>query len=321
MHTGHISVTVDSFDRIELSANVQRRPGGANSFLSLGNDSQRFTNESFVCIELEEQRLGPLTPISARIVRKDECHSNFLEHKKIEPSPPGTALPTHFCQAPDCKGKEIVATDKTGRNARGPELTLLDHDARGTTSGKHSIRHTGRRATARSPFQRPTPARVMHAHKKCLRGVNGGAYTFPIAETTAIRASRLDQIQADNRHQAVFFRPAFARLLQWRALAEGTPSGVPASCIAGPRTPKPCACHPIFAEGLAGFRSADTGGRTMRQAPARSEQTSLPNTLTQIVNDALRAAAVESTPNGAIDTLADALIRLASIARAEVSHG
>jgi hypothetical protein len=53
----------------------------------------------------------------------------------------------------------------------------------------------------------------------------------------------------------------------------------------------------------------------MRHIPARPAQQQSP---IEIIRDALRAAAVESTPNGAIDTLADALIRLADLARAEV---
>lgn len=55
-------------------------------------------------------------------------------------------------------------------------------------------------------------------------------------------------------------------------------------------------------------------------ASAGSSRVSLPNGLASLVNNALRAAAVESTPNGAIDTLADALVRLAAIACAEVRH-
>ncbi|AXE91786.1 hypothetical protein CUJ90_04925 [Paraburkholderia terricola] len=47
----------------------------------------------------------------------------------------------------------------------------------------------------------------------------------------------------------------------------------------------------------------------------------LPQNLTQIINCALHAAALEPTPNGAIDVLGAALVRLAEIARAEVSHG
>ena len=111
--------------------------------------------------------------------------------------------------------------------------------------------------------------------KFSLTPPDSSAYSSIVAETEVTRASRLDQIQADNRQPAVFFCPyAFARLLQWRALAEGTPSGVPASCIAGPRTLKPCACHPRFAALLAGLETADTGGRTMlRHIPARPEQT------------------------------------------------
>jgi hypothetical protein len=52
------------------------------------------------------------------------------------------------------------------------------------------------------------------------------------------------------------------------------------------------------------------GGCTVRQIPAGSEQS---QTLKQIIRNALRGAANESTPNGAIDVLGDALTRLAKI--------
>jgi hypothetical protein len=48
----------------------------------------------------------------------------------------------------------------------------------------------------------------------------------------------------------------------------------------------------------------------MRQADARSEQS---QSFQKIIRDALRGAAVESTPNGAIDVLGDALTRLAKL--------
>ncbi|KHK58185.1 hypothetical protein PI86_11035 [Burkholderia sp. A9] len=58
----------------------------------------------------------------------------------------------------------------------------------------------------------------------------------------------------------------------------------------------------------------------MRQAPARPEQTQFPNTLTQIVNHALRDAATAPTVYDALDVCGDALRRLAEFARAEVRH-
>ncbi|MBW9107767.1 hypothetical protein [Paraburkholderia phenoliruptrix] len=57
----------------------------------------------------------------------------------------------------------------------------------------------------------------------------------------------------------------------------------------------------------------------MRQALARPEQTESP---IQIINRALRDAALSDRPNDAIDTLATALAALATLARAEGrSHG
>ena len=156
--------------------------------------------------------------------------------------------------------------------------------------------------------------------KNLLTPVNRRRYSGGVAETEVTRASRLDQIQADNRQPAVFFCPyAFARLLQWRALAEGTPSGVPASCIAGPRTPKPCACHPCFAASLAGFDTADTGGRTMlRHIPARFEQSSFPQFLSDKVSIAIRSAALAPDLASALDIAGAALVDIATIARGEV---
>lgn len=143
-------------------------------------------------------------------------------------------------------------------------------------------------------------------------------YTFGVPETTGARASRLDSSVADNRQLAVFFRPyAFARLLQWRALAEGTPSGVPVSTDAGPRTPKPCACHHRFAAVMAGFETAVCGGRTMRHIPARPEQA---ESLLEIIRSALRGAATAPTAFDALDVCGDALRRLSEIAGAEADH-
>lgn len=45
-----------------------------------------------------------------------------------------------------------------------------------------------------------------------------------------------------------------------------------------------------------------------------------PQSLTVFVNRALHDASLASTPNGAIDTLADALIRLAALAQNEVRY-
>ncbi|MCX4156144.1 MULTISPECIES: hypothetical protein [Paraburkholderia] len=117
--------------------------------------------------------------------------------------------------------------------------------------------------------------------KKALQAVNPGAYTFHIAQTTAIRAWPLDSSMADDRQPAVFFRPyAFARPFQWRALAEGTPSGVPVPMDAGRPTPKPCARHLPLGRWMAGFETVH-GGRIMRRIVARPEQALLPNILTQ----------------------------------------
>lgn len=45
------------------------------------------------------------------------------------------------------------------------------------------------------------------------------------------------------------------------------------------------------------------------------------STAIEIIRRALRAAALSERPNDAIDVLGDALLNLAELARAEVSHG
>lgn len=56
----------------------------------------------------------------------------------------------------------------------------------------------------------------------------------------------------------------------------------------------------------------------MRHAPARPEQTETP---IQIINRALRDAALAPTVFDALDCCADALLLLAELSRAEVAHG
>ncbi|NHH80708.1 hypothetical protein DRA46_02805 [Burkholderia gladioli] len=114
-------------------------------------------------------------------------------------------------------------------------------------------------------------------HEIFLFFLSGGAYTFIVTKTNVIRASRLDSSVADNRLPAVFFCPvASARLHQWRALAKGTPSGVPVSTDAGPRTPKPCARHHRIAAMMAGFQPMSVEAVMRANALARPEQTRSP---------------------------------------------
>ncbi|SAK42979.1 hypothetical protein AWB76_00491 [Caballeronia temeraria] len=102
-----------------------------------------------------------------------------------------------------------------------------------------------------------------------------------------------------------------------RAVA-GEPSGSPVPCVPGTPTP-PCARPPQLALG-SGF-STRTQEATMRaNDSARSEQTQSPLHI-QIINRALRDAALAPSANDALDCCAEALLHLAEIARAEVSHG
>ncbi len=59
----------------------------------------------------------------------------------------------------------------------------------------------------------------------------------------------------------------------------------------------------------------------MRHIPACPEPASVPQTLTATINRALHDAALASTPNAAIDLLADALLAMAVLAHpVEASH-
>jgi hypothetical protein len=56
----------------------------------------------------------------------------------------------------------------------------------------------------------------------------------------------------------------------------------------------------------------------MRHAQTRPDQTTLPNTLTQLVNEALRAAALAPTYIDALDITGRALKSIAELARVEL---
>ncbi len=120
---------------------------------------------------------------------------------------------------------------------------------------------------------------------------------------------------ADRRY---FFVRSHAFAFNGRALA-GERSRSPVSYVTGTPTPS-CAWPPQLALG-ARFVELDIGGNAMRPAnSARSEQiqTSLQ---VQIINRALRDAALAPSANDALDCCAEALLHLAEIARAEVTHG
>jgi len=57
----------------------------------------------------------------------------------------------------------------------------------------------------------------------------------------------------------------------------------------------------------------------LRHVPARSEQTSFPNTLTKVISDALREAAIAPTLSEALDCAGAALCSIANLARIEPS--
>jgi len=120
---------------------------------------------------------------------------------------------------------------------------------------------------------------------------------------------------ADRRY---FFVRSHAFAFYGRALA-GERSRSPVSFCAGLST-LPSAWPPRLTAG-ARFVEPAKGGRTMRLAiPARPEQTQSPLQI-QIINRALRDAALAPSANDALDCCAEALLHLAEIARAEVTHG
>jgi hypothetical protein len=99
------------------------------------------------------------------------------------------------------------------------------------------------------------------------------SYTFNVPETAGNLDWRPEQIQADNRRTAVFFRPLALCRLQWSGLGGGV------LALAGflyRRYANPAMC-PATPIGV-GSRviQPDTGGRTMRHISARSEQTQFP---------------------------------------------
>ncbi len=120
---------------------------------------------------------------------------------------------------------------------------------------------------------------------------------------------------ADRRY---FFVRCHAFAFNGRALV-GERSRSPVSLYAGTPTLS-CAWPPQLALG-ARFVEPVQGGLSMRPAiPARSEQRQSLLQI-QIINRALRDAALAPSANEALDCCADALLHLAELARAEVAHG
>lgn len=155
----------------------------------------------------------------------------------------------------------------------------------------------------------------MWIHKKALQLVNSGAYTFPVAETTATRIGVRQDSVADNRHSAVFFRPYTLPLLQWSGLSEGALAHAGSH---GRRYANLALC-PATPIGVGGrVRQPVRGGRTMlRHTPARPEQPQFSNFLTDKVSAALRSAALAPSLASALDIAGAALVDIAAIARNE----
>jgi hypothetical protein len=116
---------------------------------------------------------------------------------------------------------------------------------------------------------------------------------------------------ADNRRVRFFYiRRIIARALQWVG-HDGDTFGYAGSYFPV-RQPCHVPAHPIWRWEAGVYHTA--GGRIMRHIFARPEPVSLPQNLTSFVNRALHDASLASTPNAAIDLLADALLALAVLA-------
>lgn len=145
--------------------------------------------------------------------------------------------------------------------------------------------------------------------KRRLHDVNPCTYTSHVAETAASGFGDLEML-ADDRPSAVFLRPcASARLYDQRVGLGGETFG-----SAGANVPvrQPCLvpAHP-FGDGKRAF-DTNVGGRTMRHPLARPERT---QPLPELVNRALRDAALAPTVFDALDICADALVALAALAQ------
>jgi len=149
--------------------------------------------------------------------------------------------------------------------------------------------------------------------KNLLTRVNRRRYPEIVAETTATRFGDLTNRSAQPRRAAFLCVSPSRASFNGRAWA-GRPSGLPVPSVAGSPTP-PCARSPHLAMGSG--LTANRRGRIMRHAQARPEQTSLPNSLTAIVADALRGAALAPTVGEALDVAGAALCSIAHIARAD----
>lgn len=162
--------------------------------------------------------------------------------------------------------------------------------------------------------------------KFLLMAVNDPAYTFYVTETTVTRGESRNPKADKPPRTRLFFRPhAFARL-QWSGLGGGS--------LRARRFPLGRSLNFHHVPGLpfeSGSQASTTkGGRNMRQALARPEQTQSPDSLTlarngeryplTIIRAALREAATAPTVFDALDLTGDALRRLADLAKAEGDH-
>lgn len=147
-----------------------------------------------------------------------------------------------------------------------------------------------------------------------LARIGGAQYAGCVAETTATGFDSPTYRSAQPRRAAFLCVSPVRASFNGRALV-GESSDSPGSSVTGLST-LPCARPPRLTVGSG--LTANRRGRTMRQVPARPEQTQSP---IEIIRAALRAAALAPSDAAALDATGEALRRLAELSRGEVRHG
>jgi hypothetical protein len=140
------------------------------------------------------------------------------------------------------------------------------------------------------------------------------SYTANSLDTNSTGFSSLAKQKRTAAQSGFFVRIAFARLFQWAGLGGGA-YGLAGFFCCRSANPTSCPLTP-FSSGQRAFIQTE-GGRTMRQAPAHPEQT--PSSL-ELIQNALRAAALAPTVYDALDLTGEALRRLAEAMRAEAQE-
>lgn len=142
-------------------------------------------------------------------------------------------------------------------------------------------------------------------------------YTFKVAETAAIRIGVRNLSRRTTANRRYFFVRSHVRAFNGRALA-GVRLRTPVS-LTPVRQPCLVPGHPNWRWGPGPYTGQ--GGRTMRQALARPEQSNFSTNLLSIVRAALRDAVNAPSDVDALDISAAALLAVAACLQGEVRHG